>query len=256
MMVALQKGLNTRDNGGTMQDRQVSMQNNDEHAISQRIKYLIECLGDLWQYPHELSNEKLEHIIELVTHFPEPYQAMGIAKIAEYLVSKMGLHFLDIMTTFQEKAEQEGIDREEREGTFNDIMPELFPLMMELSRNVSVQSLDDLLSLSNITFGLYRLSRPESAERAQRWMYKLPKLYYSQLAQEHLVTGVHLSFTVMVHSIGVQPIIAGQPRLTMTVHPMTADVVVSQTYLTGTFNSTPPQITDSTTSDSATTLVA
>ncbi len=232
------------------------MQNNDEHAISQRIKYLIECLGDLWQYPHELSNEKLEHIIELVTHFPEPYQAMGIAKIAEYLVSKMGLHFLDIMTTFQEKAEQEGIDREEREGTFNDIMPELFPLMMELSRNVSVQSLDDLLSLSNITFGLYRLSRPESAERAQRWMYKLPKLYYSQLAQEHLVTGVHLSFTVMVHSIGVQPIIAGQPRLTMTVHPMTADVVVSQTYLTGTFNSTPPQITDSTTSDSATTLVA
>ena len=255
MMVALQKGLNTRDNGGTMQDRQVSMQNNDEHAISQRTKYLIECLGDLWQYPHELSNEKLEHIIEFVTHFPELSQAMGIAKIAEYLVSNMGLHFLDIMTTFQEKAEQEGIDREEREGTFNDIMPELFPLMMELSRNVSVQSLDDLLTLSNITFGLYRLSRPESAERAQRWMYKLPKLYYSQLAQEHLITSVHPSFTITVHSMGVQPIVS-QPHLTMSIYPMTAQVVVSQSHLTVTIGSTPPQIIDSTTSDSATTLVA
>jgi len=238
-----------------MQDRQVSMQNNDEHAISQRTKYLIECLGDLWQYPHELSNEKLEHIIEFVTHFPELSQAMGIAKIAEYLVSNMGLHFLDIMTTFQEKAEQEGIDREEREGTFNDIMPELFPLMMELSRNVSVQSLDDLLTLSNITFGLYRLSRPESAERAQRWMYKLPKLYYSQLAQEHLITSVHPSFTITVHSMGVQPIVS-QPHLTVSIYPMTAQVVVSQSHLTVTIGSTPPQIIDSTTSDSATTLVA
>lgn len=238
-----------------MQDRQVSMQNNDEHAISQRAQYLIEYLGGLWQYPHELSHEKLKRIIEFVTHFPEPYQAMGIAKIAEYLVSNMGLHFLDIMTTFQEKAEQEGIDREEREGTFNDIMPALFPLMMGLSRNVSVQSLDDLVTLSNITFGLYRLSRPESAERAQRWMYKLPKLYYRQLAQEHLVTSVHPTFTVMIHSVGAQPI-AGQPLLTMTVHPMTADVVVSQTHLTVTFSSTSSQIIDSTPSYSATALVA
>lgn len=223
--------------------------------MSPRTQHLIECLEDLWQYPHELSPEKFKPIIEFVAHFPQPYQMMGIAKIAEYLVSNMGLHFLDIMTTFQEKAEQEGIDPEEREGTFKDIMAELFPIMMELSRNVSVQSLDDLLTLSNITFGLYRLSRPESAERAQRWMYKLPKLYYSQLAQDHLVTSLQPQFIVTVHSIGVQPM-GGQPHLTMTVHPITTRVVVSQSQLTFTIGSTPPQIVDSITSDSATTLVA
>ncbi len=59
--------------------------------------------------------------------------------------------------------------------------------MMELNRNIFIQSLDDLLTLSNITFGLYGLSQVDSAESAQRWMYKLPKLYHSQLAQEHLV---------------------------------------------------------------------
>ena len=62
-----------------------------------------------------------------------------------------------------------------------------FPLMLGLSSNISIQSLNDLLTLSNITVGLYRLSHVDSAERAQRWMYKLPKLYYSQLEQAHLL---------------------------------------------------------------------
>jgi len=88
-----------------MQDRQVSMENNDEYAVSQNTQRLIEHLEDLWQQPHELSPEKLKHLVGFVAHFPEPYRAMGITKIAEYLISYMGLHFLDIMATFQEKAQ-------------------------------------------------------------------------------------------------------------------------------------------------------
>ena len=238
-----------------MQDKQVSMQNNDKYAVSQNTQRLIEHLEDLWQQPHELSPEKLKHIVDFVAHFPEPYRAMGITNIAEYLISNMGLHFLDIMATFQEKAQQEGIDLEEREGTFNDIMEELFPTMMGLTTNVSVQSLENLVTLSNITIGLYRLSQVDSAERAQRWMYKLPKLYYSQLAQEHLLANPQFQFTVSVHSIGMQPM-TGQPHLTMTVHPRTTHVVVSQSQSTFTFGSIPSQIIDSTVSNSATTLVA
>ncbi len=88
---------------------------------------------------------------------------------------------------FAQRAEQEEIDLEEREGTFHDTLEASFPLMLGLSSNISIQSLNDLLTLSNITIGLYRLSHVDSAERAQRWMYKLPKLYHSQLAQEHLI---------------------------------------------------------------------
>ena len=91
---------------------------------------------------------------------------MGITNIAEYLVSNMGLHFLDIMATFQEKAQQEGIDLEECEGTFHDITEELFPTMMGLTTNVSVQSLEDLVTLSNITIGLYRLSQSRLSRKS------------------------------------------------------------------------------------------
>lgn len=238
-----------------MQDRQVRMQKNDEYAVSQTTQHLIEQLENLWQQPQVLSPEKLKQIVDFVAHFPEPYKAMGITKIAEHLVGNMGLHFLDIMATFQEKALKEGIDLEECEGTFQDIMEEQFPIMMEITKNVSVQSLEELVTLSNITIGLYRLSRVDTAERAQRWMYKLPKLYYSQLAQEHLLTSSQFQFTVAVHSIRMQPIV-GQPHLTLTVHPMTTEVVVNQSLLTITLGSMPPQIIDSTIPDATTTLVA
>ena len=237
-----------------MQDKEISMQNNDQYAVSPNTQRLIEQLEEL-RLPQELSPEKLKHIIDFIAHFPEPYRAMGITKIAEYLVSNMGLHFLDIMATFQEKAQQEDIDQEECEGTFHDITEELFPIMMGLTTNVSVQSLEDLLTLSNITIGLYRLSRVDTAERAQRWLYKLPKLYSSQLAQEHLLASPRFQFTVTVHSIGMQPI-TGQPHLTLTVHPMTTQVVVNQSRLTVTLRSMPPQIVNSTIPDSNTTLVA
>ncbi len=116
--------------------------------------------------------------------------------MAEYLVSTMSLHFLDIVATFQQKAEGEGIDREERAQTLRGIMPELFPEMMGISKQVFIRTLDDLITLSNITFSLYTLSQVETAEDAQGWMYELPVLYRRQLMQEHLITNLQVQWTV------------------------------------------------------------
>ncbi len=202
-----------------MPDERLSVQQNDEQMLLQRTQHLIESFGELWQHPSQLSSEKLKRIIEFAVHFPEAYRAMALTKIAEYLVDNMGLHFLDIMTIFEQKSEQEGIDREEREATFQDIMPELFPSMMRLSRNLSIHSLDDLIRLSNITFGLYGLSQVETAEEAQRWIYTLPKVYHSQLEQAHLVSSAQGQVTVtiraeIVSSSKLQSTTNGQPTLT------------------------------------------
>jgi len=197
-----------------MPDERLSMQNNDEQGLSQRTQRLIESLGDLWQHPHQLSSEKLKRIIEFVVHFPESYRSMAMTKIAEYLVDNMGLHFLDIMATFQQKAEQEGIDRKECEGTFQDIMPELFPTMMRLSRNLSVRSFDDLVRLSNITFSLYGLSQADTAEEAQRWMYTLPKVYHNQLERDHLISSMQGQVTLSFHA-EITSSVTQQPQFTV-----------------------------------------
>lgn len=201
-----------------MLDERFSIQQNDEQMLLQRMQRLIESIGELWQHPYRLPSENLKRIIEFAVHFPEAYRAMALTKIAECLVDNMGLHFLDIMTTFQQKAEQEGIDREEREATFQDIMPELFPSMMRLSRNLSIHSLDDLIRLSNITFGLYGLSQVETAEEAERWIYTLPKVYHSQLEQDHLISSAQGQVTVTIRAEIVSPgklqSTNGQPMLT------------------------------------------
>jgi phospholipid N-methyltransferase len=135
----------------------------------------------------EASSIRFRPLIEFAMSLDEENRNAGLTAIAQHFISTLSLHYLDIMSIFQQKAEQEEIDLEEREGTFHDILEASFPLMLGLSSNISIQSLNDLLTLSNITVGLYRLSHVDSAERAQRWMYKLPKLYHSQLAQAHLL---------------------------------------------------------------------
>ena len=148
---------------------------------------LIEYLEDQWQSIHEASSIRFRPLIELIVGLDEENRNAGLTAIAKHFISTLSLHYLDIMSIFQQKAEQEEIDLEEREGTFHDTLESSFPLMLGLSSNIFIQSLNDLLTLSNITVGLYRLSHVDSAESAQRWMYKLPKLYHSQLAQEHLI---------------------------------------------------------------------
>src|SRR5438067_422110 len=138
-----------------MQDKQVSIHRNDEQALLLRSQRLLEHLENLWQNPQELSSGVLKQIIVTL---PEPYRAMALEAIAERLVNDTKLHFLNIVATFYQKAEQEGIDTEERDETLEDIKLDTFRLM-QLSKQISVRSLDDLLVLSNITSGLYALSQ-------------------------------------------------------------------------------------------------
>ena len=179
-----------------MQDKQVPIFENKEQSPSLHTQQLINRLEELWKRPYQPSSEMLKRVIEFLAQLPEPYQALGITKIAEYLVSNLSLHFLDILAIFQQKAEGEGIDSEERIQTLRGIMPELFPEMMSISKQVFIRTLDDLITLSNITFSLYTLSQVNSAEEAQGWMYELPVLYKRQLVQEHLITNLQVQLTV------------------------------------------------------------
>ena len=147
----------------------------------------IKHLENQWRSVDEASSIRFRPLIELIVSLDEEDRTAWLTEIAKHLANILCQHFLEMLVIFAQKAEQEGIDLEEREGTFHDTLEASFPLMLGLSSNISIQSLNDLLTLSNITIGLYRLSHVDSAERAQRWMYKLPKLYHSQLAQEHLI---------------------------------------------------------------------
>jgi hypothetical protein len=179
-----------------MQDKQVPVPDTMAQSPSLRTQQLINHLDALWKRPYQPSAEMLRRVIEFLAQLPEPYQALGITKIAEYLVNNMSLHFLDIVATFQQKAEGEGIDREECVQTLRGIMPELFPEMMGISKQVFIRTLDDLITLSNITFSLYSLSQVRTAEDAQGWMYELPVLYRRQLVQERLITNLQVQWTV------------------------------------------------------------
>lgn len=198
-----------------MPDERLSVQMNDEQGLSQHVQRLIESLDELWQQHYQPSSDQLQRIIEFVVHFPEPYRMMAMTKIAEYLVNALSLHYLDLMTIFEQKAEEEGIDQEEREGTYRDVMADLYPSMMHLSGDIAVRSLDDLITLNNITFGLYKLSNVKTAERAQRWMYRLPKVYYDQLSQKQLIAGHKNQVTVSIHA-EITSSVTEQPQFTVT----------------------------------------
>jgi len=165
------------------------MQNDQELLRTQRI---IEHLADQWRYPQEPSPEELRHITEFVIGLQEPYRTIGLEKIAEHTISNMSLHILALMATFQQKAEQEGILPEDRKETFDHIQPGAFGILRELGKHISVQSLDDLAALTNITVSLQTLSRSDTAEAAQSWLYELPTIYYRQLTQESLMVSVHV----------------------------------------------------------------
>jgi hypothetical protein len=179
-----------------MQDKQMSNFEMKEQPLSQRTQQLIEYLEDLWQRPYKPSSEMLKRITEFLSQLPDLYQSLGITKIAEYLVGNMGLHYLDLMVIFHRKAEDEEIDREEHIQTLRGVMPLLFSEMMGVSKQVLIHSLDDLVTLSNITFGLHALSQAKTAEEAQSWLYELPVMYLRQLKQECLLTNFQFQFTI------------------------------------------------------------
>lgn len=167
-----------------MKDERISDQEVEESVSITRIERLLERLKELWQYPHEITFETLKRIL---VDLPKEDQRVGLEVVSEHLVSLMKVHFLDIVATFHQKAEEEGINTEEREEIAYDIRHDALQALQKLKNQLSIQSIDDLIILSNITFGLYGLSQIETAEQAERWMYKLPKMYSDRLEQEHLV---------------------------------------------------------------------
>lgn len=157
-------------------------------SLSLHTRQSLEYLQKQWQVLHEPAFFNLQPIIASIIPLPEDYLAKGLTAIAKNLVNGMNLHFLELLAIFQQKAEQEGIDQEELEGTLADVLPELFSIMVVLSDQVTIHSLDDLMTLSNITLSLCKLSHSETAEKAQRWVYQLPKLYRSQLERTSLLS--------------------------------------------------------------------
>ena len=68
--------------------------------------------------------------------------------------------------------------------------------MMGISKQILTRSLDDLITLSNITFSLYTLSQSDTVEDTQSWIYELPTVYLRNLSQEHLITNMQVQLTV------------------------------------------------------------
>lgn len=229
----------------------MSYQDNHAQEISQRTRYLIDSLKDVWEQFQELSHEKLGRILEMTVHFPEPYRIAAMNVIAEKLVSSIGVHYLDVLAMFRENAEKEGIDAGERDATLDDSMTELFPLILDLSRKVAVRSLDDLATLSAITIGLYGLSHVESAEQAQDWIYSLPKAYIEQLDREHLLAVAPVQFTVPT-----VPSTAGQMAIAASFVPPVSQHTIEHSQITRAIHSEVVRIVDSGAPDAPATLAA
>ncbi len=120
--------------------------------------------------------------------------------IAERLANDVKLHFLDIVATFHEKAEEEGIDIEELNETLENAKWSTARLM-QIDKSLSVNSAEDLLKLANVTIGLLTLSQVDTAEQAQRWIYKLPALYQNRLEQQHLATAnIEVTFKISLNT--------------------------------------------------------
>lgn len=170
-----------------MQERQdvISQQNN--LSPDTRKQQLVAYLVNLWSSSEELFPLSFQQIIYCIVNLPYPYESIGLGSIAEYIVSNMNLHFLTILKLFQEKAEQEGFTSQEREDTCKDILPAWRELMAGLNKLIVVDTLDDLVNLSNITIGLCRLYHADSAEEAQRVLYEAPQVYRDQLMQKQLL---------------------------------------------------------------------
>lgn len=176
-----------------MQDEKKSIKENNEQVVSPSIRNqrMLEHLEKQWQYPHEPSSDILKRITEFVISLPEKYRTAGLTAIADHIANNLILHFLDTMAVFRQKAEQEGISLEEREEYISYILTELFSNIVGINRVLSIQSLDELTTLTAITISLQGLSHTDTAEEAQDWMYELPKIYPSELLQEKLLVNTY-----------------------------------------------------------------
>ena len=174
-----------------MQSNDRSIQQNDLNAVSSslRTQRILEHLEQQVRRSHEPSHENFKRIIESILTIPEAYRAIGLTTIAEHFVNGMEMHLLELVATFEEKAEKEGISTREYQATLQDVLPEAFQTLAALRKQLTIASLDELAALNNITIRLYTLSISETATEAQQWLYELPATYLRQLHQAGLLTG-------------------------------------------------------------------
>ncbi|HJT57190.1 MAG TPA: hypothetical protein VJ761_11895 [Ktedonobacteraceae bacterium] len=156
-----------------------------------RTQRIIQHLEDKWQLLEVPSPQSLSQTMAFVTGMLEPWhesdKIAGLQGIAEYVAAMMNMHLLNLLAIFHQRAEEEGISLQDRNETLNYVMPVFTRVMKEVSVGLSIQSLDDLAALINITARLQILSRTDSADEAQNWLYELPAMYQRQLINERLL---------------------------------------------------------------------
>lgn len=162
------------------------MQNPDVSTLTERI---LKHLGDNWEALPLPSRDALKNII-LTGLQTSPYEAVMLKNLADYMISTMNLHLWNMVAILRENAEQEGISAEDCEETLKDVLPKMTRLMEDIRNRLSIQTLDDLATLVNITANLQILSQSDFADDAQDWLYGLPELYHGRLQHEQLLRDV------------------------------------------------------------------
>jgi hypothetical protein len=161
------------------------MQNTQTSPRTQRT---LKHLEERWEALQPPSSDVFKRVLVLLTDLQAPQEdAAALKKVAEYIVSTMNLHLFNMLAIFRENAELEGISVQVREKTLADVLPEIISLTDEINKRLSIQSLDDLAALVNITVALELLSESDTADDAQNWLYEVPVLYHGRLQQEQLL---------------------------------------------------------------------
>ncbi len=173
-----------------MHDKEQSTEKMSQNTPSQDELVIIERLSHQWQTSYELSPEQLRSILEFTAGLPDHDKRAALTAIGEHMTSHLVLHFLDLLATFQQKAEQEDIAPAEREACIQDVLNESFAKIIDINHELAILSFEDLSALSAITFNLQTLSHAHTAEDAQTWMYELPTMYRDELSTENLLSTV------------------------------------------------------------------
>src|SRR5947207_1054948 len=120
-----------------------------------RDQHVIEHLKCACKNLQKISPELLADISTFIVSLSDSQKHTAWEMIADYLVSTMKVHLLSLMTTFQKNAEQDDIRPEHCKET----LEEIFKTFHLLNEKVSIQSLDNLYTLTHIIGSLQALSK-------------------------------------------------------------------------------------------------
>lgn len=148
---------------------------------------IIARLSNSWQSFRGSSPDQMTSIIRFVEEIDGLYRQAAFNGIVRHITNSMQLHILSLLATFHDKATEEGISQEDYKETLSQVLPELFHILEEIDTYCSCPELDQLIDWVNITASLQTLSRSDTAEEAQGWLYELPDIYYQQLKERGLL---------------------------------------------------------------------